>query len=155
MSFEAFPNGVAASTPLNATPYVMTYDAFQARFAINEHRRLMLLGFRESIGRLHSGKVQTPFAIAGGSYLDIRNAAPKDLDVAVFYRADEGDTLNVADWAAITSEATARHVDLRLMPFDGPPATTAKLIGFFSILYSQRRERAGVAPIVVIDMACD
>jgi hypothetical protein len=155
MSFEAFPNGVPASTPLNATPYVMACDEFQARFVINRHRSLIFAGLQESISSLHHKKVQTPFAIVGGSYLDIGNTAPKDLDVAVFYSFPESDPPNVADLAVMISEATARHVDLRLMPFDGPPATTAKLIGFFSILYSQRKGLPGVAPIVVINLACD
>lgn len=144
----AFPNGVAQSTPMNGTPYLTVLPVFARLFAEDDRRQAMLAAAESVVARLLSTGLEPLFAIVGGSFLDLERADPKDLDLAIFYQMGE-DGADAADLGALEQEYRQHDLDLRLFPYDASPALVAKLIGYFSILYSGP-ERA--APTVIIDL---
>lgn len=153
MHIEAFPNGIAASTPLNATPYVFTQAEFLQHFGFSPARQNLLAAFTTTLQLVGDNGAVPLFAIVGGSILDDARQDPRDLDVAIFYRASLERPPDAARLQSLChSVSRERKLDLRLLPFDGPAAMTAKLIGFFTILYSQRRSEAGVAPVAIVDL---
>ncbi len=146
-----FPGGVAASTPINAAPYLTDLAGFGAHFAFNDHRRGQLSGLEQHIARLRSFALHPHFLIAGGSYLDRDRPDPKDLDCALFYSSGPGADPS-PPLRQILESAAAAGLDLRLMPFDAHPALAAKFIGFFTLLYASRTSPRAKRAIVIVDL---
>lgn len=147
-----FGAGVSRAAPMTAAPHVVSASAFLADFGTSAHRQRLLGAWREGMAEAVSMGFAPCLAIVGGSFLDRRIDAPRDLDCAIFY-----DRTGV-----LGSEATAlralQHrligvgVDVRFMPGDQSRLFMAKAVGFFMLLYTQQRRADGrvCAPLLVV-----
>lgn len=147
-----FGGAVERSNPLNATPYACSFAQLASRCATDPRRSNLLRAARGYIDRAEALGVEIVFAIVGGSFLDRDVAAPNDLDCIAFYVARSvaaPDELG-ARLGAIQIEAHHASVDLRFLPYDGEPWLTAKMIGYFCVLYSRTRADAAVSRGVVL-----
>ena len=95
-------------------------------------------GSRELVAR--SKAVLVFPTVVGGSFVDVANAAPNDLDIVVFYRArtevrfEPGRALQ-----RLTRKFLLDHIDMRFVPCDAEPWLLVKLTSYFTMLYQSRR----------------
>ncbi|ANH68644.1 hypothetical protein ABE85_15625 [Mitsuaria sp. 7] len=87
--------------------------------------------------------------LVGGSFLDGRVRAPKDIDCGVFYRAVAGDAAPSGGLAAALGEAVRvarpRGVDARLVPVDAGAEVLIRMSAFLTNLYLAERPAAAGA----------
>lgn len=151
LGLPLFPYGIDASTPMNGAPYVAGWEQLESTFAFTPARRALLDGLRAAAMAL-SGCGCTPyFAMIGGSYADIANHAPKDLDCMIGYVVKQKSVSGIK-LRDIQNDANKHNIDMRLMPLDGHPAYVAKLVAFFAMLYSQRRSGREQGSIIIIPL---
>lgn len=137
--FPCFLHAVEESFPFNTAPFLVRWSEFE-RLA-KPGRRLELLFAMESLLRDLRRWIHIDCMMIGGSFIRAQCESPGDLDIIIFYRAHAIDpcpaTLVLRD---IIRAASRQGIDARLVPLDGPPAITVKLIAFFSILYTTSRD---------------
>jgi len=135
MGFPAFPRGVSASTPVNATPFLMDIAEFE-RLADDCWRRELLQRFSEMLIDLRSLGAQPIAALIGGSFLDFARS-PRDLDCVVFYEDGEG-----AGGALLASQNRwrDRRIDVRFIPYDRDPIILLKVSAYFGALYAATKQ---------------
>lgn len=140
-----YPKGVRASTPIDATPYLIEFPTFmQAEWS---PKRKKLAGeLAAMIRELASKEIMVHVVLVGGSFISL-DKEPKDLDCVLFYSRDDGLGNDLA--SAETSRMPA--IDARLVPIEVEPALVIKIAIFFALLYSRTRESAEIsrAPLLL------
>lgn len=130
---------IAESSPGNASPWMVDKAAFQRAFGGNALRRGRLSALQQAFGDL-AQVVDMQCCLVGGSFVDVANAAPNDLDIVVFYRArtevrfEPGRALQ-----RLTRKFLLDHIDMRFVPCDAEPWLLVKLTSYFTMLYQSRR----------------
>lgn len=130
---------IAASTPGNASPWLADGAAFHRAFGGSELRQVRLAALRSTFADL-AQVVDVQCCLVGGSFLDVSNTAPNDLDIVTFYRAradvrfEPGRALQ-----RLTRKFLLDHVDMRFVPCDAEPWLMVKLTSYFTMLYQSRR----------------
>jgi hypothetical protein len=130
---------IAESSPGNASPWMVDNAAFQRAFGGNALRRGRLSALQQAFGDL-AQVVDVQCCLVGGSFVDVANAAPNDLDIVVFYRArtevrfEPGRALQ-----RLTRKFLLDHIDMRFVPCDAEPWLLVKLTSYFTMLYQSRR----------------
>jgi hypothetical protein len=133
--FPAFVQSIDESTPLNATPYVVSLRQFVAG-DWPAGRRALLDALLATIARLPQHGARAEIVLVGGSFLDA-SRSPRDLDAALFYSRC-GDA--PPDLAQLQDELRASCLDLRLLPLDIAPVMVLKMALYFGVLYTRGRE---------------
>jgi hypothetical protein len=147
--FPPFLTAERQSTPVNATPYVVSLSDLVAGRALARRKRFVaeLAATVEALKGLGAEGVA---ALLGGSAIGPK-PEPGDLDCALFYRWVEGRPVAAA-LATLQAAAKARGLDLRLLPLDGDPLLLIKTVSFFSMLYSKNEgERTIIRGLVLVD----
>lgn len=130
---------IAASTPGNASPWLADSAAFHRAFGGSELRQVRLAALRSAFADL-AQVVDVQCCLVGGSFLDVSNTAPNDLDIVAFYRAradvrfEPGRALQ-----RLTRKFLLEHIDMRFVPCDAEPWLMVKLTSYFTMLYQSRR----------------
>jgi hypothetical protein len=138
--FPAFLTPVALSNPLNATPYLLSYERFEAWAGAWPVRRRQVAALGDILRRAEAGGVSVEALFVGGSFTDTANPAPGDLDCLLLYRqADPGRVVDVAALAGLQSVARQEGVDARFIPVDGDPLVLIKTVSYFTLLYAKRK----------------
>lgn len=146
-----FGLGVPQATPVNAAPYVVDVRIFKADFGVSERRRQLLTFWQQGIGEARGLGFDSHLAVIGGSFLDLGNLAPNDLDCAVFYDGSAESRSRATGLQAVQRRMIENGVDVRFMPGDQSRLFLAKAIGYFMLLYTQQRGHGAVrAPLLVM-----
>ncbi|HEL7751990.1 TPA: hypothetical protein UL761_003585 [Stenotrophomonas maltophilia] len=130
---------IAVSTPGNASPWLADCAAFQCAFGGSSLRQAKLTALRRAFADL-AQVVDVQCCLVGGSFLDVSNTAPNDLDIVAFYRAradvrfEPGRALQ-----RLTRKFLLDHIDMRFVPCDAEPWLMVKLTSYFTMLYQSRR----------------
>ena len=130
---------IAASTPGNASPWLADPAAFQRAFGGSALRQVRLAALQRALDDL-AQVVHVQCSLVGGSFVDVSNAVPNDLDIVVFYRAradvrfEPGRALQ-----RLTRKFLLEHIDMRFVPCDAEPWLMVKLTSYFTMLYQSRR----------------
>lgn len=130
---------IAASTPGNASPWLADRAAFERAFGGSSLRQVRLAGLGRALADL-AQVVQVHCCLVGGSFVDVSNAVPNDLDIVVFYSAradvrfEPGRALQ-----RLTRKFLLEHIDMRFVPCDAEPWLMVKLTSYFTQLYQSRR----------------
>lgn len=138
---RAYPDGIKASTPFNASPYVASLTDLSA-LATTQRRSDLLDAFKSSIIEASSIGANVKFALIGGSFLDI-DLVPKDMDCVFFYALD-GAIGNTEVLSGFQSNWKSKGIDLRFVPVDSDLIVAFKVGIFFSTLYAQSRHNDGL-----------
>lgn len=143
-----FLTDVARSTPVNATPYLLSYSDFSKAIVRWPERH----GLVRELGRVRNRMVENGFEVdallIGGSFTELGRSAPADIDCLIFYRCTENAASS--QLVAIQKSAKANSVDCRLVPLDGDPMVLLKLTSYFTILYSKRKESLELARCLLL-----
>lgn len=149
LDFPPFVTAERQSTPVNATPYLVSLSALVAGQALARRKRF-IDELAVTLDELSDAGGQGVAALLGGSAIGPK-PNPGDLDCALFYRWSAG-TADVAALARLQRSAKARGLDLRLLPVDGDPLLLIKTVSFFSMLYSKNEgERTIIRGLVLVD----
>jgi len=130
---------IAASTPGNASPWLADRAAFERAFGGSSLRQVRLAALGRALADL-AQVVQVHCCLVGGSFVDVSNAVPNDLDIVVFYSAradvsfEPGRALQ-----RLTRKFLLEHIDMRFVPCDAEPWLMVKLTSYFTQLYQSRR----------------
>ncbi|HIE5355481.1 TPA: DUF6932 family protein [Stenotrophomonas maltophilia] len=130
---------IAASTPGNASPWLADRAAFERAFGGSSLRQVRLAALGRALADL-TQVVQVHCCLVGGSFVDVSNAVPNDLDIVVFYSAradvrfEPGRALQ-----RLTRKFLLEHIDMRFVPCDAEPWLMVKLTSYFTQLYQSRR----------------
>lgn len=155
VDFALFPQGVAASSPVNAAPYVCTAAAFRATFGVGAGRAALIERWEGMLDEMIARGLVPVFSLFGGSLLDRQRPAPRDIDCVVFYRLDDSAD-NAPAWLAERARrAAAEAIDARFVPVDGPAIVMAKSLAYFTLLYAQARPERRCHGLVLIDHLTD
>jgi hypothetical protein len=150
MGFPCFLQVVEESFPFNTAPYLVRWTEFE-RLAIAD-RRVALLSELKGLLQDLSRFIHIDCMMIGGSFIRVQRESPGDLDVVIFYRAraiGQSPTASILRDAVKT--ALQQGVDARLVPLDGPPVITVKLIAFFAILYTTSRDGSDRPGMIVVE----
>jgi len=80
---------VADSTPFNASPWLADHSMFFSVFGSNASRQSLLHALQNAFQDL-SQIVELQCCLVGGSFVDLFNPAPNDIDIVAFYRVPDG-----------------------------------------------------------------
>lgn len=138
LSFPVFYPNERGSTPLNSTPYVVRLHDFERISGTWPGRRDLVAHVSEVISRAEMLGVAVDFLLIGGSFTDMTNAAPRDMDAAWLYRVKDASTFDTASLRVLQAECKALRLDSRFIPADGDPLVLLKSVVFFSVLYSKK-----------------
>lgn len=134
LGFPAFPEGVQASTPINATPFLIDIDGLvllsQDPWRIELIQRLLSL-----IDETRGLGVSPLAALIGGSFLD-SSCVPHDLDCVIFY---ENGQRSSHELARLQKKWRTDCIDVRFIPYDRDPIILLKAAVYFGALYSSTR----------------
>lgn len=152
--------GIESSTPSNSSPWVVGFEDFSRAFGSDPARAPRIRALEGALEKL-SGLVNVECCLAGGSFLDLGNTEPNDLDLVVFYRARQDVDFELGKALQRLSRSfLLSKIDTRFVPVDASPWVMVKLTAFFVTLYqSQRCEAAraerGLVLIVPESRAAD
>lgn len=145
-NFPAFLTPVALSNPANATPYLVGRAGFCSIARRWPGRARLVDALEQAIAEADDRGAEIVALLIGGSFTDLRNPAPRDLDAVAFYRAaDPAAAVDARGLAELQKRARAAGADLRFMPVDGNPIVLIRSIAYFTRLYSEARPDAGQA----------
>jgi hypothetical protein len=148
--FEALPSGrvvpfpqpVAQSNPLNASPYLISKELFRSTFGREGHRKVLMDALDEVMDRADAGGFDLVALLVGGSVLAVQEVKPKDVDCVYFYRVREGLEASFEGLASLAKEAQQRGIDIRFIPYDANPLLALKACSFFTMIYGRTRRSA-------------
>lgn len=141
--FPMFPGSVSASSPVNASPYVVSYTHFLANPPGSSKNAELIDGFCALIAELQKLGIIPIATLLGGSFLRPGENA-RDIDCVIFYR-HATDAPTRSPLAAILELFRSRKVDARLIPYDTQPALVLSSAVYFASLYSIDRPSAALA----------
>lgn len=134
---------VQASNPTNATPWIADEASFFLAFG-NTHARRELLSSLHRSFRMLEKIIEIRCCLIGGSFVNVSNPAPRDIDIVLFYslapefELDPGRALQ-----RVTHRFSREKIDMRFVPCDGEPWLLVKLTSFFTTLYQTQRPNTG------------
>jgi len=160
-NFPAFLTPIALSTPANATPFVVGRARFRALARGWPGRGHLIDALEETVAAAGGCGAEVLALLIGGSFTDLDNPAPRDIDAIAFYRqADGAGAIDAAGLAELQRRGRTAGADVRFIPLDGSPIVLIRSISYFTRLYSERRSGPGSAEqpargLILIDCAED
>lgn len=135
---EGLPNflhDIPDSHAGNSSPYITDIIGLKDMFSTDVHRRDLLKNFDQVIDLVTQHLGSPLMALSGGSFFDIKNKQPKDLDLVLFYEHSVDVAIKQGVIDHINQFATTNQIDLRLCPYDFNPLWTIKVASFYSHFY--------------------
>lgn len=137
-----FMASVAASNPTNSSPWLANRACFTTVFGNSDIRLARLAALEQAFKDL-SNVIDVQCCLVGGSFLDISNPAPNDLDILVFYRSLPECSFNTGrTLQRLSRRFLLERIDMRFAPCDAEPWLLVKLTSFFTTLYQSQRPSA-------------
>ncbi|MFT3791645.1 MAG: hypothetical protein QM741_11335 [Rudaea sp.] len=134
--FPVFLGDGGHSTPLNASPYIVEFDRFVDVAKRWSGRGRLVDELRRCRNAAEDIGICIELILIGGSFTDLRNASPHDLDSLWLYRARGTDPVCAEKLKTLQNDSRRNGIDCRFVPFDGEPALLVKAVSFFTVLYS-------------------
>lgn len=150
-SYPIFPYGIQKSTPLNSAPYVIDWSRFIEIFGKQGLRSRQADYLSESIKELNIHGIDIYFILVGGSFTNINNKSPRDMDCIMFYRINIAEEECVSLLQDTQKRLKERTVDARLIPGDSDPIIFAKSISFFTLLFSQYKDNKDSRSLLLVE----
>lgn len=147
----AFPKGIEHSNPIDSAPYVIDWATFDAAYGRSGSRRERTSALSSACMALYDRGVELEYILVGGSHIDSMCQVPHDLDCVLFYRLSPGAALPPNFLIELQLDLKQLSVDVRLVPADGPPILLAKMLGYFTLLYSRDRQSDAPKHMVLIE----
>jgi hypothetical protein len=150
--FPRFLGKISDSNPLNAAPYVCSYDDLLKDFRKFPGRENLLRQLSDVLGEVRDKGLSIESMLLGGSFIDVENESPKDLDCVIFYRCTEKCALvDIRAIAEAQNEARRRGIDARFIPSDTDPILFVKAVSYFTVLYtaSKPERKPALGPLLV------
>lgn len=141
--FPVFLEPEKLSTPLNATPYVTSYRRFKETARHWPGRADLVQRMDECLAKA-AELTEVQAILIGGSFVDLRNASPKDIDSLWLYRSRGKESVAVRDVKGLQREFKRVAIDARFIPTDADFIALLKAVSFFSIFYSKRKGDSNV-----------
>lgn len=136
-----FLGHVNTSNPSNASPYLIDSNGLWQAFGTSPTRRQRLDALHQALSDL-TGIVEVACCLIGGSFVDLAQPDPRDVDLVVFYRAlEQSDHELGRALSRLTRKFGLRGIDARFVPCDAEPWLLVKLTSFFTSLYHSGRDR--------------
>jgi hypothetical protein len=152
--FMPFRHGVGGSNPINSTPFFSSFEEF-ARLGKYSSQRLELINsakwlIRESF----DNGLELLLLMVGGSFLDISNLEPNDMDCVAFYKVRDK-TLGIqAHWiSTIRQRAKDRRLDARFIPTDANLLVLLRSAIYFSALFGESKAGLPKRGVLLVDCA--
>lgn len=138
----AFQMHPRASTPMNATPYMMRYARFRSTARDWPGRSPFLDELDEVLAVARELAISVDMILLGGSFTELEKPVIGDVDCLLFYRqATPATDFDAKALGYLQRNAKERGVDCRFVPLDGDPLVLIKLTSYFTILYSKHKDR--------------
>lgn len=135
-----FLEQVNTSNPSNASPYLIDCEGFWQAFGSSPTRQQRLDALHQALSDL-TDIVEVACCLVGGSFVDLEQADPRDVDLVVFYRAlEQSDHELGRALSRLTRKFGLRGIDARFVPCDAEPWLLVKLTSFFTSLYHADRD---------------
>jgi hypothetical protein len=135
--FPVFLGHESSSTPLNASPYVAYADHFLESAERLPGRRELVSNLRACLRKADEAGAKIEAILIGGSFTDLRNASPHDIDSLWLYRTDEAGSMIAERLQSLQHQFKRDHIDARFVPADGEVSILVKAVSFFTLLYSK------------------
>lgn len=126
-----------ASTPLNGSPYVIRLAQFIEIARSWPGRSELVESFQQCLDMAESHGVAIQMVLIGGSFTDLRNTSPRDLDSLWVYRLRQTDSNVVEHLKCMQRVFKLSKIDMRFVAADGELSLMAKAISYFTLLYSK------------------
>lgn len=130
--FPAFVTAIEESTPLNATPYVVSLSKF-IESSWSSSRQTLIEALVSALAQLRGGGLRAEVLLVGGSFLDT-GKSPRDLDCVIFYSRESDSSIDLGRWQ---HDQRVLGLDVRLLPIDIDPVMVLKMALFFGVLYTR------------------
>jgi hypothetical protein len=141
---------VADSTPFNASPWLADHSMFFSVFGSNASRQSLLHALQNAFQDL-SQIVELQCCLVGGSFVDLFNPAPNDIDIVAFYRVPDGAPFEPGRALhRLSRKFLLARIDMRFVPCDAEPRLLVKLTSFFTSLYYADRSGTGTSRGLVL-----
>jgi hypothetical protein len=151
LGFPVFLTSSAKSSPVNATPYLASWARFRESAARWPGRERLIAALERVLGAARELGATVDFILIGGSFTEIDRPAPGDLDGVLFYRRrDPSARIDVQALAALERSGKAEGADARFVALDGDPAMLLKSVSYYSILYSNDKDREAELGVRVV-----
>lgn len=149
--FPIFSGPEKKSTPFNAAPYVVSYLRFIAQASVWPGRGGLVQALQACFAEAQSLQLTVDAMLIGGSFLDLANPAPKDIDCVWLYRSMCGNGADVALLMSLQKRFKQQGIDMRFVPLDIDLMLLVKPLCFFSILYAKKTGENSLnrAPVLV------
>lgn len=134
-----FPARIAECFPHNSSPHRVSRTEFLGFFQ-QDARRVVLARALEVFLDAISGQVVVPGLLISGSYLDLANPHPNDLDGVLLYAVRKSQHVDWPSFNASLRQARRSGIDLRPVPVDGDPLLLVQVISFMTSLYLSQRD---------------
>jgi hypothetical protein len=134
LGFPAFIHRIDESTPINATPYVVSLTDFLGE-ELTPVKRKLRNALASSLAELPAMGLRAEILLIGGSFLALESV-PNDLDCVLYYSRRTPPSTDLALWQA---KRRALGIDLRLVPIEMEPVMVLKTAIFFGVLYAGGR----------------
>lgn len=154
--FPMFSTHERKSTPFNSAPYVVKYSRFLNQAGAWPGRAELLFALQACLDEAKSLQIMIHALLLGGSFLDLQNPHPKDIDCVWLYRSRAGNGNEVEILIELQNGFKQRGVDMRFIPIDADPLLLVKTLGFFAILYAKKKgENCFSCAPVIVDCAME
>jgi hypothetical protein len=138
LGFPPFLTTIAESSPLNAAPYLAPYRDFMDIALQWPGRQALIAGLDHVRQSSEEHGIAIDAILLGGSFADLSNAAPRDVDCLLLYRrADSARPVDAPALAELRRSAKRNGVDVRFLPLDADPIPLVKSLCYFTILFCQ------------------
>jgi hypothetical protein len=142
------------SSPLNAAPYLTGCAHFLNQCGNWPGRSDLVCSLKICLEEAKSAQLVVDALLVGGSFLDMTNSNPADVDCVWLYRSLAGQGDDVCLLQSLQTRFKKRGVDMRFIPIDVDVLLFAKTLAFFAILYTNRKANGGaVCAPVLLDCA--
>jgi hypothetical protein len=151
LGFPVFLTSSGKSGPVDATPYLASYDRFQAAAAGWPGREPLVAALERVRAGAEGLGAAVDFILVGGSFTEIAGPVPNDLDCVLFYRrSDPASRVDPQALAALERTGKGEGADARFVALDGDPAMLLKSVSYYSILYSNDKHREAELGVRVV-----
>lgn len=133
---------ITDSNPFNGSPYVTSLSGFLTRMEALPGRSFLRQPLTRLLHTLAAAGYAVDFFLAGGSFLDMDNTAPKDFDALCMYRVRPDEQGHPGALVNARKSCLDERLDLRFVAIDGEPLLYLKTLSYFSILYAQQKPTA-------------
>ena len=152
-TLPVFTEEFGKETMGNSSPYLMSLEAFCRRYAGNPLRQRLINLLRADLRDAARSGVIVNSLLVGGSFLNLSNPAPNDIDtLAIYSLRSDAHTDAAMRWLIGRDRQSASH--LQLCPADAGLTILVKRVLFFQSLFAYEKSTGALTRgTILIDLA--